>query len=197
VKRSFFSIFLILLLILPNTARAIIVNLSDNQTKDAENFGILHKERTGVLLNNQYSVGKADIFSERAIVRSKWHKLSIIASIKAQHNEPFTEKERTDILNDTYLQIDIIMFGHSITFAEDYRVKMICHKKEIIPEKVHADHFQIATHKKNRFAGFPAYRATIRTYFSYDLVDPACSLTLIINKNGHQKKIRVNLENYK
>jgi len=194
VKRLFFSTFLILLLILPCTARAIIVDLSDNQIKEAENFGILHKEKTGVLLNNHYSVGKADVFSEHAIVRSKWHKLSLMTAFKGEH---LSEKQRADILNDPCLQIDIIMFGHSIRFASDYQAKIINHGKEILPEKIHADHFQVEKHKKNRFAGFPAYRATIRTYFSYDLIDPACSLTLIIKKNGSQKKIRVNLENYK
>ncbi len=197
MKRLLLGILCLLFLITPASVQAVIVNLTPEQIKGAEEFGILHKQETGILLNNQYSVGKSDIFSERAIVRSKWHKLSIISSIKAQNNKPFDEKEHTDILNDPCLQIDIIMFGHSISFAKDYQAKIIHHGEEILPEKIHADHFQIPHHTNNPLTGFPSYRATIRTYFRYDSFHPLCSLTLVIKKNGWQKKFKIDLENYK
>lgn len=185
------------ILTFPVPTQAVLFNLTPDQIQTAEEFAAEHKEKTGLVLNNQYSIGKNEIFSERVIIRSKWHKFAQMIAMKNQKNEKMTEKERADILNDPFLQIDIILFGHSLDFAKDYRVKLSQPEKEISPEKIHADHFEIAAHKGGHYSGFPAYRATIRTYFSYSRLCADCRLDLIIAKDGHKHKIQLDMSNYK
>jgi len=197
MKKIFFAAIQAFFLLFPIIAQGVLIDLSEEQVREAKQFSADHKKDTGIVLNNMYAVGKNKLFTERVIIRTKWHKTAIIAALKVQNNEPFTEKECADILNDTFLQLDIILFGHSIDFANDYQVTLIQNNKTLKPEKVHADHFQLARHRKNIFSGFPAYRATICSYFDYTQIDPLGSIKLIIQKNGAKKEFVIDLALFK
>lgn len=185
------------LLSVPFPAQAVLVNLSPEQVRAAETFAAQHGEKTGLILNNQYAIGRREIFSEQVVVRSKWHKYALMTAVKNRKNQKMTEKERADILNDPFLQIDIILFGYAIDFAKNYRAKIIRRGKEILPEKIHADHFQIARQISGHYSGFPSYRATVRTYFRYDRLCPDCRLTLKTGQNGHEREFHIDMNNYK
>ena len=74
MKNLFSSLIQILLILLPLSANAVIIDLSEQQIKEAEQFTAKHKENTGIVLNNNYCIGENRLFSERVIIRSKWHK---------------------------------------------------------------------------------------------------------------------------
>jgi len=197
MTRPLSTILCLLLLSVPFPAQAVLVNLSPEQVRAAETFAAEHGKKTGLILNNQYAVGRSEIFSERVVVRSKWHKYALMTAIKNRKNQKMTEKERADILNDPFLQIDILLFGYSIDFAKNYRVKIIYRGKEVLPEKIHADHFQIAQQIGGHYSGFPSYRATVRTYFRYDRLCSDCRLTLKTGQNGHDREFPIDMNNYK
>jgi len=176
---------------------AVIIDLTEEQILEAKQFTASHKKNTGIVLNNNYCVGENKLFSERLIIRSKWHKLALIYTAKAKKNQDLSADEKDTILQDKNLQIDIILFGHSINFARDYKALISQNNKSILPEHIHADHFQIAQHKPNVLSGFPSYRASLRTYFNYADIDISKPLKLTIAKNSHKKTFEIDLRDFK
>ncbi len=153
-------------------AQAVVVTLSDEMIAEAEGFGQAHPGEAGVLLNRRYSTGKADLFEERVIVRTKWHKLALASAYRARKDAACDDQERKELLNDPALQIDVILFGNRIDFAKDFTVALEQNGRIIKPLKQHADHFQVQRRKREFLSGFPSCRATLRAYFVYGSFAP-------------------------
>jgi hypothetical protein len=197
MKNIFLPLIQTLLILLPLTAHAVIIDLSEQQIKEAAQFTADHNKNTGIVLNNDYCVGEKGLFLERVIIRSKWHKLVLIYAVKAQKNERLSAVEKETVLKDTNLQMDIILYGHSIDFARDYKALILQDSKKIEPKKIHADHFQIEQYPQNIFSGFPSYRASLRTYFSYEEIDVSKPFKLKISGNGYKKVFEIDLRHFK
>lgn len=174
-------------------AGALLVDLSEEQIKSALSFHEKQKVNPEMLLAKTYTTGSTDMFADHVIVRTKWYKLAHIANIKASQGLEFPVKEQAHILDDPSLQIDIIVYGYTIDFAGNYTVMMTQGSCMIAPEKLHADHFD---YKKKSLKGFPTYRATIRAYFSYSRFDPTGKATLVLKKDGAEKKFTIDFSQF-
>ena len=180
---------------LPLQAGAVCSDLSENDISEARAFAARHKKNTGIVLNNTYSIGGNQLFSERIIVRTKWHKLALLYMFKSPGSE-LTEPEKEAILEDPHLQIDIISFGHSLGFAKQYKALISQGALRLEPEKLHADHFQVIN-KTEIHSGFPDYRATLRTYFDTKRIDTSKPFSLILKRDGHEESFTIDLRKFK
>jgi hypothetical protein len=182
-------------LTLPLQAGAVLLDLTENDIREARAFAELHKKNTGIVLNNTYSIGGNQLFSERIIVRTKWHKLALLYMVKDPGTE-LTEAEKEAVIEDPNLQIDIILFGHSLGFAKEYKALISQGALRLEPEKLHADHFQVLN-QTGIPSGFPDYRATIRTYFDPKRIDTSKPFSLILLRDGREESFSIDLKNFK
>ena len=153
------------------------------------------KQNTGIALNNIYSIGENQLFTERIIVRTKWHKLVLLFMAKAP-GSALSDAEKKLILGDPNIQIDIILFGHSLGFAREYKALISQGALRLEPEKLHADHFQVMN-KTGIHSGFPDYRATLRTYFDPKRIDISKPFSLILLRDGREESFPIDLKNYR
>jgi hypothetical protein len=102
-----------------------------------------------------------------------------------------------EILNNPLFQIDVTVYGFSMDFARGYKVSIIQDGKNILPEKMHADHSKNIEQTMKHRSGFPQYMAVIRAYFRYDRIDPNGTVTLELVKDGSRKKFTINCGAYK
>jgi hypothetical protein len=181
---------------IPLQSPAAVIDLSEKDFQDARDFVALHKQNTGIVLNNNYSIGENKLFAERIIVRTKWHKLVLLQMVKGPGEAPTPEEIKT-ITADKNLEIDFILYGHSLCFAEDYKAAIMQDGKRFDPEKIHADHFEIAQRKQTLHPGFPEYRATLRTYFNLTPIDIEKPFTLLLMDNGLEKPFTIDLRNFR
>ena len=100
------------------------------------------------------------------------------------------------IHGDPNIQIDIILFGHSLGFAKKYKALISQGALRLEPEKLHADHFQV-TNKMGIHSGFPDYRATLRTYFDLKRIDTLKPFSLILIRDGREEPFPIDLKNFR
>jgi hypothetical protein len=154
-----------------SAVHAITDNLTRSQVQEALEFGKASQRDIEKTLMNLYGCGPA---SPEVVVRTKWCKLALLAGIKAQQGRavttPVSAEEQEAILQDPLLQIDSTVYGSSIEFARSYTVHAMQEGKKILPEMIHADHFQASPHSRNAGQAFSSYYATIRAYFRYDML---------------------------
>jgi len=172
------------------------IELSETDFREAREFAALHKQNTGVVLNNTYSIGENKLFTERIIIRTKWHKLALLYMLKAA-GATLTDEEMKAVTGDKNLQIDVILFGHSIDFAQNYTALISQNGNRLNPQKIHADHFETAQSKQDIYSGFPAYTATLRTYFNLASIDISKPFTLTIMHDNHEKSFSVDLQKFR
>ncbi len=175
---------------------AVHVDVQKDHLQGALDFGKKYKDASEEKLKKIYCIGSCDPFSVQVIVRTKWHKLARMAGIKAAKGEILTEDEQKNILSDNLLQIDIVVHGNRMDFAEHYSTRLAQGKKSITPEKLHSSH----THRgkrSRRTTAFPEYTATIRSYFRYDMVNTAAPADLYLNIDGKEKKFTIDFNKYK
>ena len=195
MKRIYALAIVLLILNLPLQAGAVCSDLSENDIREAREFAALHKQNTGIVLNNLYSIGGNQLFSERIIVRTKWHKLVLLYKVKAP-GSALSDAEKELILEDPNIQIDIILFGHSLGFAKEYKAHISQSALRLEPEKLHADHFQVINNMGTH-SGFPDYRATLRTYFDLKRIDTSKPFSLILIRDGREESFPIDLRNFK
>lgn len=181
----------------PVMVQAVLVNLNTFNSDEAKRFGAEHKKRIEAVLDKLYGRGGQGLFGHDVVVRTKWCKLALLASVKAQEGAAITEQEQKLILEDPLLQIDIRVRGNSLDFARDYSVLLRQKDKEITPEKIHANHFQAVSRTQTTPAGFPAYAATIRAYFKYEQLDPDATSSLVLKKDSAEKIYVLDLSAFK
>jgi hypothetical protein len=195
MKKMYALAIVLLILNLPLQAGAVCSDLSENDIREARAFTELHKKNTGIVLNNMYSIGGDQLFSERIIVRTKWHKLALLYMVKS-HGSELTEAEKEAVLEDPNLQIDIILFGHSLGFAKECKAVISQGALHLEPEKLHADHFQVINNM-GIHSGFPDYRATLRTYFDLKRIDTSKPFSLILIRDGREESFPIDLKNFR
>jgi len=183
-------------LTIPLQSPAAVIDLTEQDFQDARNFVALHKQNAGIVLNNTYLIGSNKLFTEHAIIRTKWHKLVLLYMAKYPDTK-LTDIEKEVLTRDDNLQIDIILFGHSLGFAQDYKAHISQGDIRSKPQKIHADHFQSAQHKKNIYSGFPRYTATLRTYFDLTGIDTTQPFTLTVTTDECTKPFTIDLRNFK
>ncbi len=184
------------LLICCNPSHGLLVDLSDNQTRSAVQFGLEHGAATDKLLRKMYCIGGCNIFDEQVIVRSKWHKLARLASLKSVSASELTHSDIKTVLEDDMLQIDITVFGFTMDFARHYRVLLLQDERRISSVKQHADHF-FDDSPLQIDKGFPRFRATVRAYFPYASLNVMKDAVLIIEKNGSEYRITLPFHKYR
>ena len=143
---------------------AVTDNLTHQQVQEALEFGRASQHDIEKTLASIYGCGPA---APEVVVRTKWSKLAMLAGIKLQQGRDVSPQEQNEILQDTTLQIDSTVYGPSIEFARGYTVYIMQEGKKILPDMLHADHFQASEKVKTAQQGFSGYYATIRAYFSY------------------------------
>ncbi|MCX8043022.1 MAG: hypothetical protein N3B18_02725, partial [Desulfobacterota bacterium] len=153
--------------------------------------------QTDALLETLYGCGEQGPAGYTVVVRTKWHKLALLASRKALAGNAISEREQAVILEDPLLQIDVRVYGTSLNFAEDYTIMLKQHGREIKPEKLHADHFQLPAHYPKVAGSFQAYTATIRAYFNYAQLDPDAASILVIKNKNREHAVPLNLKVFK
>ncbi|MCP4716116.1 MAG: hypothetical protein GY868_13450 [Deltaproteobacteria bacterium] len=197
LKKLFYMLISVTLFSCSAPARAVVVTLTDDMIAEAEAFGQTHSEDAGVLLSRQYSTGKADLFEDRIIVRTKWHKLALASAHKARKGAVCDASERKELLADAALQIDVILFGNRIDFANDFVVTLEQDGRTIKPLKQHADHFQVQRHKRESLSGFPSCRATLRAYFAYGSFAPDQPSSMHIQKLHSTHQVILDLKKFR
>ena len=130
------------------------------------------------------------------IIRTKWCKLALIAGIKAQQGSDITGRDRDAIMQDPNLQIDITVSGPSIDFAHEYTAYALQNDKKILPDLLHADHFQTGE-KLQKAGSLSAYYAIIRTYFRYDALDITKRFNLVLVKQQGMQVYEIDPVKYK
>lgn len=196
MKTAYCLIIPFIVMMLFTQSPAATVELSETDFREAREFAALHKQNTGVVLNNTYSIGENKLFTERVIIRTKWHKLALLYMLKASGAE-LTDEEKKAVIGDKNLQIDVILFGHSIDFAQGYKAVISQNGVRLDPQKIHADHFESAQSTQDIYSGFPAYTATLRTYFNLAPLDISKPFTLTIIQDNHEKSFDVDLRNFR
>ena len=81
----------------------------------------------------------------------------MLAGIKAQQGKDVSGQEQDGILQDPTLQIDCTVYGPSIEFVRSYTAYVLQDGKKILPDMLHADHFQASSQFKTAQQGFSSY----------------------------------------
>ena len=173
---------------------AITDNLTSGQVQEALEFGRANQRDIEKTLVNFYGCGPV---APQAVVRTKWCKLALLAGIKAQQGKAVSTQEQEALLKDPALQIDITVYGSSIEFARSYTVHAMQEGEKIVPDMVHADHFQASPHSQNAGQGFSSYYATIRVYFRYDMLALQKPFSIVLVKPQGSDTYEINPQKFK
>jgi hypothetical protein len=176
---------------------ATVIILSENDVADAVTLGKEQGAKVIKYLKQHYRFGKEGTFEEQGIIRTKWSKLAMLAGLLIATDKELTETDKERILENTNLQIDIYTFGDTIEFAKEYKAHLVQNDKIIHPEKVSANHVTYLPGRRLVTSGFPKYRATVRSYFPYDGINPNKKATIVLVKDKEEVVFEVNFANYK
>ena len=185
-----------LVCLISTQADAIQKNLSQADIDAALAYGKKESKKAEEALHKSYCIGSCDFFSEHILIRTKWHKIARVASLSAEHNRKITPSEIQSIIEDNDLQIDVVVYGNSLNFADGYTLTMIQGNRVLVPSKLHADHFVEKRHGR-RIEGFPTYHAVIRSYFPYDDLDLATPAKIILKKDSKECSYSIDFKQYK
>lgn len=192
---SFFIIMACAVCVCPcSVVHAITDNLTRSQVQEALEFGRASQRDIEKTVMGLYGCGPS---APEVVVRTKWCKLALLAGIKAQQGREVSMEEPEAILQDPALQIDITVYGSSIEFARSYTVHAMQEGKKILPEMIHADHFQASPHSQNAGQGFSSYYATIRVYFRYDKLALQKPFSLVVVKPQGLHTYEINPKKFK
>jgi hypothetical protein len=174
-------------------AQAITVNPTAEQIQEAVEFGSTNHTGIEKTLSALYACCGTD---RDLIIRTKWSKLALVSGIKADQGRAITLQDKESIIQDASLQIDIAVYGPSIEFAREYSAYARQNGKKVLPEQLHADHFQ-AGGKSQKAGALSAYYAIIRTYFRYDALDVTKPFTLVLVKQQGAQVYEIDTARYK
>jgi hypothetical protein len=182
-----------ILMLCISAAQAITVNPAEEQVQEAVEFGRTNHADIEKTLAALYTCcGTARDLT----IRTKWSKLALVAGIKAEQGRAITLQDKDSIMQDSSLQIDIAVYGPSIEFAREYSAYARQNGKKVLPDQLHADHFQ-AGGKSQKAGALSAYYAIIRTYFRYDAIDVTKPFTLVLVKPQGTQVYEIDSAKYK
>jgi hypothetical protein len=174
-----------------------VINLAENDVADAITLGKEQGAKVIKYLKQHYRFGKEGTFEEQGIIRTKWSKLAMLTGLLIATGKKLTEPDKERILENTDLQIDIYTFGDTIEFAEGYKAHLVQNDIIIDPEKVSANHATYLPGKRIVSSGFHKYRATVRSYFPYEGINPNEKAKIVLVKDKGEVVFEVNFADYK
>ena len=195
MRRSILSLFCCLLVFVPcRGVHGTVINLAENDVADAVTLGKEQGAKVIKYLKQHYRFGKEGTFEEQGIIRTKWSKLAMLTGLLLATGKKLTGPDKERILENTDLQIDIYTFGDTIEFAKGYTAHLVQNDIIIHPEKVSANH---VTYLPGVSSGFQKYRATVRSYFSYEGINPNEKAKIVLVKDKEEVGFEVNFADYK
>jgi hypothetical protein len=197
MKKHMTVFFLFSFFIMAVPTHAVVVNLIPPDIEEAVAFGTANRSSIEKALDARYGFGSTDEYDEGGVVHTKWYKLALMSAQKAEKGAALSPQEKTQIVSDPCIQINIRVYGRSLDFARDYSVTLLQNEKIIKPEKQHADSFITGAAGNKSLKGFPGYYAVMRSYFSYAAFDPAAPVVLILKKDGRESRFPIDLKRYK
>jgi len=178
-------------------AEALLVTVSRDEAEDALRQGREKGDRVSEYINRAYGFGEEDSYGENGVIRTKWSKLMLLSGLLTIKGRKPSADEVDSILTSTDLQIDLHAFGDRMDFANSYKIYIIQSGKRIEPEKIAANDVAYTTGDRFAASGFPRYRATIRSYFLYDTINPDGKAEIVLVKNKKKVSFEVNFADYK
>ena len=198
MNRKLLWVFLCLVLFIPfHAAQALMVTISLKEVEEALKQGREKGGQVAVYINRKYGFGEADRYVENGIIRTKWSKIMVLSGLLAVSGRQASKDELNGILASTDLQIDLHAFGGRMGFAHSYTAYLIQSGKRIDPEKIATDDGAVPGRDGLADSGFPRYRATIRSYFSYDKISPADKAEIVLIKDKKKVSFEVDFADYK
>jgi len=198
MRRKLLIIFIHLLFIIPcRNAAGVLLTLTEKDIEDAIKQGEKQGYKVAEYLKQHYRFGEKDLFEENGIIRTKWNKLMVLSGLLFAGDKKISDQEKERIIKSTDLQIDVHTFGNKIDFANEFKVHLVQKGKVTEPEKISANHVAYLTEKKIATSGFPKYRATIRTYFSYDKISPTDKAEIVLVKDKKKVVFEVDFAEYR
>jgi len=173
------------------------LSLTETDIEDAIKQGEKQGYKVAEYLKQRYRFGEKDLFEENGIIRTKWNKLMVLSGLLFAGDKKISDQEKERIIKSTDLQIDVHTFGNKIDFANEFKVHLVQKGKAIEPEKISANHVAYLPEKKIATSGFPKYRATIRTYFSYDKISPTDKAEIVLVKDKKKVVFEVDFAEYR
>jgi hypothetical protein len=177
-------------------AEALIVTLCQKEVEEALQQGREKGDRVVEYVNRRYAFGEEDRYSENGIIRTKWSKVMVLAGLLTAKDRKPTEGELNHVLASTDLQIDLHTCGGSMDFANSYTAYLVQSGKRIDPEKIAANDVVYLGGEGRAASGFPRYRATLRSYFSYDKINPADKAEIVLIKDKKRVSFEFNFADY-
>ena len=198
MNRKLLCVFLCLVLFIPfHAAQALLVTVSQKNVEEALREGGEKGDQIAEYVNRNYRFGEEDMFGENGIIRTKWSKLMVLAGLLASKDRKPSDEELKSILASGDVQIDLHTFGSRMDFANSYTTYVIQSGKRIDPEKIAADDVAYLPREGFATSGFPRYRATIRSFFSYDKINPADKAEIVLVKDKKKVSFEINFAEYK
>jgi len=178
-------------------AAGIVVDVTMHDMEDAIKKG--EEQGTDIIkyLEHHYRFGEENVFNENGIIRTKWSKLAMLSGLLAPKGRKPTDRQKTMIVKSSDLRIDIYAYGNTPEFADVYEVYLIQKNTIVKPEKISAIH--IACSPENKIVSFaiPKYRATIRSFFSYEKIVPNKKAKIVLLKKKKKVVFEVDFADYK
>jgi hypothetical protein len=198
MRRSIITLLCCLLVFVPcRGVYGTVINLSENDVADAVTLGKEQGTKVIKYLKQHYRFGKEGTFEVQGIIRTKWSKLAMLAGLLIATDKELTETDKERILENTNLQIDIYTFGDTIEFAKEYKSHLVQNDTIVHPEKVSANHVTYLPGRRAVASGFPKYRATVRSYFSYEGINPNNKARIVLVKDKEEVVFEINFANYR
>lgn len=187
----------LLLCIFASSPEALMVTVSQKEAEQALREGREQGDLVAEYVNLKYRFGEEGIFRENGIVRTKWSKLMVIAGLLASRSRRPSDEEIKAIIENTELQIDLHALGARMDFANSYTTYIVQSGRRIDPEKIAVNDVAYLPHEGFATSAFPQYRATIRSYFSYDKLNPFGKAEIVLVKDKKKVSFALDFAGYK
>jgi len=174
-----FILIIFLFFIFSKNTLAIYYDLTDEQIKQAIEYGESNKERDYFLFLDEWMIVADDAY-EWAALNTKFSILAYEAKQAALTSKKLTQTEIIQFLLEVedILSFHVVLYGNSADFAKDYCAVLLYKNKPIQPLNEQND-----THAKPASLGIrlpTLYRATCRYDFPNYYVEPDAEVVLVI-----------------
>lgn len=168
-----------LFLAFSSNAQAVYFNLSDEQIKQAIEYGENNKDADYISFLGEWVIVSTDGY-EWVALNTKFSVLAYEAKQVALASGKLTEAQIYQFISevDEILSFHVVLYGNSSDFARDYHAVLLYKNKAIQPVNEQSD-----TQAKPANIGIrttTTYRATCRYDFPNYFIEPDAEVTLII-----------------
>lgn len=170
---------LFLSLAFSHDTQAVYFNLSDEQIKQAIQYGENNKDADYISFSDEWVIVSPDSY-EWAVLNTKFNLLAYEAKRAALASRKLTEAQIYQFISemDDILSFHVVLYGNTSDFAKDYRAVLLYKNKPIQPFTEQNDSKARSTNLGTRTP--VVYRATCRYDFPNYFVEPDEEVILII-----------------